>query len=78
MFLRSLGFDVWDIHDTTERFRNTLIMEHTAPDLIHAKEIANTIHYKRKIIKDIDSLLYIDATVIVGMDYKKFFPDTGL
>ena len=77
MYLRSLGFDVWDIHDTTEGFKNTLIMEHTTPDLIYAKEIARAVHYKEKVIKDIDSLLYIDVTVIVGKNYKKFFPDTG-
>jgi len=78
MFLRSLGFDVWDIYDTKEGFKNTMVIEHTDPSLLNAKEVAKAIHYKRKIIKELDSLLYIDVTVIVGKDYKKFFPDTGL
>jgi hypothetical protein len=76
-FLRGLGFDVWDIKDATQLFDKTKILEHTDKNRLHGLEVARVLKCREKVGIELDSLLYLDVTVIVGKDYKRFFPDTG-
>ncbi len=75
--LRSFGFDVWEIKDATQLFDKTKLYEHTDKQLRNGREVARALRYRDKVGLELDSLLYLDVTVIVGKDYKKFFPDTG-
>lgn len=77
-FLRSLGFDVLEFRDATGLFDKTRIYEHTDKERRNGREVARALKYRDRVGLELDSLLYLDVTVIVGKDYKRFFPDTGL
>lgn len=87
-FLRSLGFDVYEVRSGTRTIDKTTAIEHTDPNLSNAKEISTAMSYIQKskpvpiikkvilpeIQKDIDSLLYLDVTVVLGKDCSKYLP----
>jgi hypothetical protein len=74
--LRELGFDVLEIGNTAQRFESTVLVEHTSSDLGNALELARVIGYpKGQIVLDLDTLLLLDVTVILGEDFTHYFPD---
>lgn len=89
-FLRSIGFDVYEIHSGKRTIDKTTIVERIAPDLKNALAVSNamTFYKKTKLIpfktkkvvpeiqKDLDSLLYLEVTVVLGKDCEKFLPKT--
>ena len=86
--LRLSGFDVYEVRSGTRTIDKTTAIEHTDPNLSNAKEISIAMSYVKKskpvpiftkvvapeIQKDIDSLLYLDVTVVLGKDCSKYLP----
>jgi hypothetical protein len=76
--LRRLGLDVVSVGDARQQdFDQTVIVERRSEKLRNARKLAVAIGCKR-ILKDIDSTLYLEATLILGSDYQKFFPHLKL
>ena len=76
--LRRLGLDVVHVGDARQHdFDRTVVVERRSEKLLNARKLALTIGCTR-ILKDIDSTLYLEATLIVGGDYEEFFPDLKL
>ncbi len=87
-FLRTAGFDVYEVRSGTRTIDITTIIEHIDPNLSNAKTISTVMSYikisrpipifKKVVIpeiqKDIDSLLYLDVTVVLGKDCIKYLP----
>lgn len=87
-YLRSLGFDVYEVRSSIRIIDKTTIIERVDPDLKNAQEVRNVMVYLKKpkllpiitqkiypeVQKDIDSLLYSEVTVILGKDCEKFLP----
>lgn len=86
-YLRSVGFDVYGVRSGKRDIEHTTIIERINPEMKNAREVSNAFSYKKKIAflplrkkifpevqKDLDSLLYIEATVILGKDCEKFLP----
>lgn len=72
--LRKLGFDVVDVGDAHQTdFAETVVIERRNKSLQNARRLAHKIGCK-KILEDIDSTLYLEATLILGKDYRKCFP----
>lgn len=76
--LRGLGFDVRDISDTIAVFEKTEIVEHTDRRGRNGREVARALKFRGEVRELIDSTLFKDVTVIVGKNYRRFIPDTGL
>lgn len=74
--LQDMGFNVWEIGNTVQRFERTVLVEHTTLDLANAREVARAIGYKGQIELDPDPLLLLDVTVILGADFARYFPDS--
>ncbi|KPL10288.1 hypothetical protein AMJ71_03590 [candidate division TA06 bacterium SM1_40] len=73
--LRGRGFDVVAIGNAERPdFEKTVVVERLSPDLLHARRLARTIGCPR-VVQDIDSLRYIDVTLIVGRDFREFFDE---
>jgi len=76
--LRKLGFDVVRVGDAHQNdFARTVVIERRHEKLSNAKKLARRIRCNN-ILKDIDSTLYLEATLIVGKDYQKLFPGLNL
>lgn len=76
--LRRLGFDVVSIGDAHQKdFAQTVVIERRNENLLNARRLAKKIGCK-KVIKDIDSTLYLEATLIIGNDYEELFPQLNL
>lgn len=76
--LRRLGFDVVSVGDAHQKnFAETVVIERRSDKLVNARKLASKIDCK-KTLKDIDSTLYLEATMIVGRDYQKLFPQLKL
>ena len=87
-FLRTAGFDVYEVRSGTRTIDLTTIIEHIDPHLSNAKTISTVMSYIKisrpipvfkkvvvpEIQKDIDSLLYLDVTVVLGKDCSKYLP----
>jgi len=72
--LRRLGFDVVSVGDARERdFDETVVIERRDQTLKNARRLAEKIGCK-KILDDVDSTLYLEATLVLGSDYEKYFP----
>ncbi len=73
--LRKQGFNVVKIGNTNKQnFEETVVIERNNDDLQNAKYFAKRIGCK-KLGKDVDHALYLEVTLIIGKDYKKFFSD---
>ena len=73
--LRRNGFNVLKIGNATEQdFLHTVVIERSTDDLTNAKYFAKRIGCGN-IGKDIDSALHLEVTLILGHDYREFFPD---
>ncbi|MEO0076710.1 MAG: LytR C-terminal domain-containing protein [candidate division WOR-3 bacterium] len=91
-FLRSLGFDVYEVRSGQRLLDKTTIIERVAPDLHNAYAVSEVLYYLKKnkvfpvktkkvfpeIQKDIDSLLYLEVTIVLGKDCEKFLPKPEL
>lgn len=75
--LRKMGFDVVEIGDAESYdFEKTVIIDRTDPKLRNARRLGRIIGCSC-LGKDIDSLLYIDVTVLLGKDYLRYFPEVA-
>ena len=73
--LRKMGFNVIKIGNaTTDDFNETVVVERSSEDLSNAKYFAKRINCKN-IGKDVDPALHLEVTIILGQDYKEYFPD---
>lgn len=91
-FLRSLGFDVYEVRSGKRTVDETTIIERLAPNLQNAIAVSEAMVYLKKsrplpiktkkifpeVQKDIDSLLYLEVTVVLGKDCDKFLPKAKL
>ncbi len=76
--LRKLGFDVVRVGDAHQSdFKETMVIERRAQDRSNAIKLATRIGCA-KIMKEIDSTLYLEVTLILGTDYRKYFPELEL
>ncbi len=87
-FLRDVGFDVYELRSGKRVIDKTTIVERVAPDLKNAHAVSEAMAcYKKskpipirtiKIIpevqKDLDSLLYVEVTLVLGKDCETFLP----
>lgn len=88
-YLRSVGFDVYEVRSSKRTIDKTTIIERVAPDLKNAQAVSSALVYFKKhrllpfivkkivpeVQKDIDSLLYLEVTVVLGKDCNKFLPN---
>jgi hypothetical protein len=86
--LRSAGFDVYELRSGKRIIDKTTIVERVAPDLKNALAVGGAMVYFKKtkpipiktikilpeIQKDLDSLLYLEVTVVLGKDCEMFLP----
>lgn len=76
--LRRLGFDVVWVGDAQKTdFDESVVVERRSKHSVNAKRLARKIGCK-KILKDIDSTLYLEVTLILGSDYRDLFPQLKL
>jgi hypothetical protein len=74
--LRRQGFNVVRIGDAHKTdFAQTVVIERGDENMKNAQYVASRIGCKN-IGKDIDAALFLEATIIIGRDYEKIFPDT--
>lgn len=88
--LRSVGFDVYEVRSGKRDVDKTTIVERVDPNLSNARAVSEAMVYYQKtkplpiktikitpeVQKDIDSLLYLEVTVVLGKDCEKFLPKT--
>jgi len=87
-YLRQLGFNVYDVSYDKDTLPKTIVVERTDQDMKNAQILAKAIMQKKKrgflrletkimpeIKKDIDSALFIDASLILGKDFSVYFPE---
>ena len=73
LFLREKGFDVVDISDVKdEPVEKTIVIDRVAKDMRNAKRLAKVINCPNVTVM-IDSTLFLETTIILGKDYKKYF-----
>jgi hypothetical protein len=73
--LRRIGFDVVEIGDAErDDFERTVVVERRSGDLRHARMLARAIGCPR-VVQDVDSLKYLEVTVILGRDCDEFFSE---
>ncbi|MCX8015568.1 MAG: LytR C-terminal domain-containing protein [candidate division WOR-3 bacterium] len=91
-YLRSVGFDVYEVRASNRLLDKTTVIERVAPDLHNAYAVSEVLYYLKKsrpipiktlkilpeIQKDIDSSLYLEVTVVLGKDCEKFLPKPEL
>ncbi len=87
MDLLNRGFNVFRVGDTNVHFAHTTVVDLRDPDGKKAQAVADALARKGrllwfswgrrlvpKIMVNIDSGQYLDVQIIVGNDYKQFFP----
>jgi hypothetical protein len=91
-YLRSAGFDVYEVRSSNRLIDKTAIIERIDQDCKNALAVSEAMTFIKKshpipvktiritpeIQKDIDSLLYIDITVILGKDCEQFLPKANI
>lgn len=92
-FLRSVGFDVYDVQSGKRMIDKTTIIERVNPELKNALSVKESMVYEKprllpipimikkiypEVQKDIDSLLYLEVTIVLGKDCEKFLPKPKL
>lgn len=87
-YLRKIGFDVYGVRTAKKEIEKTTIVDRVDNNMKNAKTTAKLLAMKRKVVFflpwykeimpaiacDIDSTLYLEATVILGKDYQQFIP----
>lgn len=90
VYLRELGFDVYDFRTGKKEIEKTIIVDRVDKAMINARTTAQALTIRKKIFPflpwsrklipaiscDIDSTLYLEATVMLGKDYQQFIPKT--
>lgn len=88
--LRKLGFDVYGVKTAQKEVEKTTIVDHLDNNLRNAKFVAELLGKKKRVVSfipwyqkiipetscDIDSMLYLEASVILGKDCQQFIPKT--
>jgi hypothetical protein len=73
--LRRRGFNVVKIGNATQSdFEKTAVIERSSDDYSNAKYFARRIKCKY-IGKDIDPALHLEVSLILGLDYSRYFTD---
>lgn len=73
-YLRDRGFDVVEVDNNTNTINNTVIFDRVG-DKIATHKLAYALGINEKMIKlDVDSTLYLKASIIIGKDYKTLKP----
>jgi hypothetical protein len=86
-YLTRIGFDVYDDKKDVEIRPRTRIVDRRDPDMKYARELRNAVMFPARklgpfliqarkqpeIGGQLDSLLYLEATVVLGSDYRTFF-----
>ena len=73
--LRRRGFNVVKIGNATQSdFEKTVVIERSSDDYSNAKYFARRIKCKY-IGKDIDPALHLEVSLILGLDYSRYFTD---
>lgn len=73
--LRRRGFNVVTIGNATQsNFEKTVVIERSRDDYSNAKYFARRIKCKY-IGKDIDPALHLEVSLILGLDYSRYFTD---
>ena len=89
-YLRKIGFDVYGVRTAKKEIDKTTIVDRVDGNMKNARTAAKLLAKKRKVVFfmpwykeimpliacDIDSALYLEATVILGKDYQQFIPKT--
>lgn len=75
--LAGFGFDVRDVGTTSDLFERTLVFDRTDPRGRNALALARALGYRGRRRVDLDSVLCVDVTVIVGADYRRYFERPG-
>lgn len=74
LFLREKGFDVVEISDVKgQKVERTIVIERLDKNMSNAKRLANVIKCSN-ITAMLDSTLFLETTLLLGKDYKKYFP----
>jgi hypothetical protein len=92
--LRAAGFDVYEVLSGRRMIDKTTIIERINPKLDNAQAVKEVLVYSKKprviplniltkkiypeVQKDIDSLLYIEVTVVLGKDCESFLPKVNV
>lgn len=84
-YLRNIGFDVYGVRSGRHDIEHTTVIERINPEMKNALEIGQALSFTKKIWlltgnkkilpeiqKDLDSLLYLEATLILGKDCEMF------
>jgi hypothetical protein len=91
-FLRKIGFDVYGIRTAQKEIEKTTIVDRVDSSMKNAKAAAKLLAKKKKVVffmpwykeimpviaLDIDSTLYLEATIILGKDYQQFIPKNSI
>lgn len=73
LFLREKGFDVVEISDVKEpNVERTIVIERVDKNMKNAKVLGKIIKCSN-ITAMIDSTLFLEVTLLLGKDYKKYF-----
>lgn len=89
-YLRKIGFDVYGVRTADKEIEKTTIVDRLDNNMNNARTAAKLLAKKKKVVFfmpwykeimpvvacDIDSTLYLEATVILGKDYQQFIPKT--
>jgi hypothetical protein len=89
-YLRKMGFDVYGVCTGKKEIEKTTIVDRVDNEMKNARAVAKLLAIKKKVVFfmpwyrevipatscDIDSTLYLEATVILGKDYQQFIPKT--
>ena len=74
LYLREKGFDVVEISNVKEsKVERTIIIERIDKGMKNAKVLGKVIHCNNMTAM-IDSTLFLEVTLLLGEDYKKYFP----
>ncbi len=84
-YLRNIGFDVYGVRSGRRDIEHTTVIERVNPDMKNALEVNHALAFSKKvwllpvnkkiepeIQKDLDSLLYLEVTLILGKDSEMF------
>ncbi len=72
-FLREQGFDVVDYGNAECQFEETVVVDRVDGQLSNAKAVARTIGWGLA-LGQIDRSLLLEVTVVIGKDFRSYFP----
>ena len=89
-YLRKIGFDVYRVRTAKKEIEKTTVVDRVDNNMKNARTAAKLLAKRKKVVFfmpwykdvmpliacDIDSTLYLEATVVLGKDYQQFIPKT--